>query len=1011
MNFSILAIKRNVLTYLLTLTFVVMGLILFSGMSVSYWPDFSAPVLLINTVYPGASAMEVEENLTKVLEQAVTGVANVDEVESTSFEGNSFLIIRFVWGVDIEKAASDVEERLDLSAGQLPRDALRPNILKIQNLLPPSYQFTISSSALNNDDLKKFFEEKLSFYFLKLKDVASVEISGGRERYVAVELDAAKMRMHKLTVDELVDLVKAEHLDMPVGILRSGKNEFLLKTKARFEDFTTLGNIIVNYKGRTPIRLKEIATIRFGHDRQRSIFKLNGRRILGVSIRKKNDGNAVSLSGDVQYEIGRIKKLYPHLKFGTIKDEADFIRKSIENVLNNALLGALLAAFVIFLFLGNLRNTLIIIISIPVSIVSSFVFMRLFGLSINTISLGGLAMAVGMIVDASIVVLENIERHLKTDPLREKLASFQSAVAEVVSPVLASITTSLVVFLPLAFLKGLAAVLLGELALTIVFALSVSLAVSLGLVPLLSFKLIDIEKQNKLSLWWQALVARLEIFYRKVLTFMVQDRKRALWPVAAMAVAFLLTMGMVRFLETEMIPVPDEGEFRIETRLAASSSLDTNRRFAEKMRQALLRIPDIRNIYQTIGETMTYANEEANVTTTFVLLKEERRNIRQVMVDAEKVLKEMNFPGLKFRLLQSSATEGMTRSPLDVLIYSDELEVLKEESQRMVKEFENIDGLSNLDVSLKPGKTELQFIPRREVTRFFGLPAYSLANSLRAHYSGIKVGKLKVADSEYDIKIVFPDNDRLPYDLEMTTFRGFTLKLRNLVDFRFHPSPAYINRFNQQRFTEIKGELLTGSKRKLDKVVEGILNNYRHSSRAGVRVEKRGASKGIVESFKTLGIALMLSIFLVYVAMGSQFNSFIQPFIISFTIPLAIIGVIVILWLTSTPLNLNSFLGGVVLAGIVVNNGILLVDFMNQKRQSMSFKQAVIEGAALRLRPILMTALTTILGMLPLALGLGEGSESLAPLARSVVGGLTVSTITTLLVIPALFVLISPRKH
>lgn len=1010
MNISRLAIQRNVFTYLITFAFVVMGLVLFSGMSVSYWPDFSAPVLLVNTVYPGASASEVEDSVTKVLEKAITGISNVDEVESSSFESNSFLIVRFVWGADIEKAASEVKEKIDMIAGDLPREALRSNILKIQNLLPPSYQFTLESSEMNIDELKKFFEDKLEFYFLKLGDVAAVELAGGRERYVAVEPDPEAMRRYNINENGLADAFRAEHLDLPAGIIRTGMHEFLLKTKGKFADFSAIQELIVAYKGNTPVRLKDVAKVRFGYERERSVFTLNGKRILGVSIRKKNDGNAVSLSDDVEYEIGRIKRLYLHLTFNKIKDEADFIRKSINNVLNNALLGGLLAAFVIFLFLGNIKNTFIILISIPVSLISSFVFMSMFGLSVNTISLGGLAMAVGMIVDASIVMLENLDRHLKLTPAKNRLEVFQLASAEVVSPIVASIATSLVVFLPLAFLKGLAAVLLGELALTIVFALTVSLVVSLGLVPLLSYKLIETEKQNRLSLVWQKFMAWLEEFYRKSLLYFTGKKIRAVALLVVMFAIFAGSMAMVRFLETEMLPVPDEGEFRIETRFEPSTSLETNRLFSGNLRRKLMTIDGVRDVYQVIGRNMTYSNEEANVTTTFVLLKKERRDIKEIMVETETMLRSTEIPGMHFRLLQSSATEGMTKPALDVLVYSDDLDALQAEASGLTGMLSGIKEVSNLDCSLKPGKTELQWLPDRGATSYYGLPTVAMATSLRAHYAGVKVGTLTVGDTDDDIKIVYPDRDRSPYDIHVTTFNGLTFKLKEIGSFRLSPSPAYINRYNQQRFAEIKGDLLKGSKRELDKKVDRVLAQYREHS--DLRVEKRGASRGIVESFQTLGIALMLSIFLVYVVMGSQFNSFVQPFIISFTIPLAIVGVVLILFLTGTPLNLNSFLGGVVLAGIVVNNGILLVDFINQKFRSgeMPFREAVVEGSVLRLRPILMTALTTILGMLPLALGLGEGSESLSPLARAVVGGLTVSTVTTLLVIPALYFLLTRKK-
>jgi HAE1 family hydrophobic/amphiphilic exporter-1 len=467
-------------------------------------------------------------------------------------------------------------------------------------------------------------------------------------------------------------------------------------------------------------------------------------------------------------------------------------------------------------------------------------------------------------------------------------------------------------------------------------------------------------------------------------------------------------MGLVGQLETEMIPEPDEGEFRVEARFAPSTALETTRDFSEQIRRQLGAVPDIRDIYQVIGQSMTYANPEANVSTFFVLLKEKRRPIKQVIRQTHVRLEQIPIPGFSFKIIQSSASEGMVQPDLDVLVYGDDLERIAEEANRLLEQFKTYDGLSNLDLSIKPGKTEIQFIPQRDKLSFYRLPVFSLATSLRAHYAGVKTGVLKIGEENFDIKIMYPDRDLPPGDIDINTFSGLNFSLDRLVDFRLTPTPAAIKRMNQQRFAEIKADVINGRRRDLDKRVASLIDKWRDNK--DVRVEKKRVSAGIAESFKSMGIALMLSIFLVYVVMGSQFNSFKQPFIISFTIPLGIIGVVLILWLTGTPLNLNSFLGGVVMVGIVVNNGILLVDFINRKRETQELQEAIVAGSILRMRPILMTALTTILGMLPLAVGWGKGSESLSPLARAVIGGLTFSTLTALFVIPALYLLITPKK-
>jgi len=1007
MNFSTLAIKRHVFTYLTALSLMVIGFLLYFQMSVSYWPDFSAPVLLINTVYPGASATEVEDKLTKPIEKGVAGVSAVDEVESTSSEGNSSIIVRFNWGANIEKAATDIREKLDFIGGELPREAQRPNILKIQNLLPPAYQFTLESPNYSEDELKKLFDEKLGFYFLKLKDVAAVEVAGGREKFVAIEPIPEKMRAYRFEVETIQARLGTDNLDLPAGIIGAGKNEFILKTTARFETPQEIGNLVMDYRGSRPIYLRDVARIRYRYDPERTVFKLNGKRTLGVSLRKKNDGNAASLAADAGYEIGRIRKEYPSLAIDTIKDESRFIRVSIKNVVLDAILGSILAGFIIFLFLGNHKKAFIIIVSIPISVVTSFIFMRLFGLSINTISLGGLALAVGMIVDASIVMLENIERNLALFPDKPRLELFQVATAEVVLPISAGVITTVVVFLPLAFLEGIASVLLGELALTIVFTASVSLVVSLTIVPLLIFSWTrGPAKQSRLARPFQDFIQRMQDKYERSLVYMLQKKQRAIVVVSSMFLLFLVAMVLAGRLQTGLIPEPDEGEFRIETRLDPSTSVDTNKVFSEMIRRQLAGIPDIKDIYQVIGQSMSLSFPEPNVTTSFVILKSSSRPVKTIILDARTRLEKLPIPGLKFKIQQTSATEGVAKPSLDITVYSDDLERLAEESGLLFEDFKNYPGLANLDLSIKPGKTELLFIPRREHLAFYQIPVASLASRLRAHYAGIKAGRLKVGDENFDIKIIYPDADLSPHQVPVNSSGGQSLRLQQLVDFRLNPSPTSIKRMNQQRFAELKGDLLTGNKREFDRYVAAVVEKRGRSK--DTRVEQRGVSKGISESFRSLGIALFLAIFLVYVVMGSQFNSFIQPFIISFTVPLAAIGVVLILWITRTPLNLNSFLGGVVLVGIVVDNGILIIDFINQKRKSLPFTEAIVSGSILRLRPILMTVLTTILGMLPLAIAWGEGAEALTPLARAVIGGLTFSTLTTLWVIPAFYFLLTP---
>ncbi len=1008
MNFSTLSIKRSVFTYLSVVVIVVLSALLINTLPVSYWPDFTAPVLVVNTRYPGASAPEVEEKVTRVLEAALSAVSGVDEIESVSSDSFSTILVRFLWEINLEKALNDVQEQLDIIFGALPREVLRPQVLKVQNFLPPSVQLSVESSSQNLNDLKKFIQDRISFYFLKLPDVASVEIDGGRDKFVSIEVDFDKLRQQNISVETISAAIAGENVDLAAGKLELNYGEFLVKTAARFKNLEELADLVVAYRQNVAVRLKDVALVRMNYADEDVIFKLNGKRTLGIGIRKKSDGNVVSLSSAVRYELENLKKIYPDLKFTVIKDEALFIRKAIRSVLTNALLGALLAGAVLLFFLKNFSNTVIIALSIPVSVFGSILLMALSGLSLNTISLGGLALAIGMIVDASIVMLENIQRNLELYPERDRLELFYLASKEVTSAIIASILTSLVVFLPLTFLKGIASVLLGELALTIVFALGFSLLVSLGLVPLLAFRLLKSDQSRK-ETFTEKFLKKLTAKYRLFLGWLVERKIRSGLLLLLVFLLFSGTFFLFRLLKVELIPVPDEGEFRVESRLPVITNLKTNEDYSELIRQTISQHPDVQSVFQIIGRSASLQRLETNVATTYVSLKRGHQPTEKVILTLREKLEQLNIVGALFRFIQSSASEGIVSSDFDLLLFSDNLQLLEEQGRKIYEELQKQKMLYNFDFSLRGGKFELQVIPERAETLFFGYSGNALSRQLKVFYDGLNVGKISLQDLDYEMKIVSAQTGLNPYRLEFILPGGIAVPLNKLVRFNLERGAFQINRLNQQRFAEIKADSKNKNRAALQKLITQLKQKYEQQS--AIRIDQRGVSKGISESFKTLGIALMLSLFLVYFVLGAQFNSFSQPVLMAVSIPLALIGMIWTLFITSTALNLNSFLGGIVLAGIAINNGILLIDFINQKRLELDLKTAIVEGAALRIRPILMTVLTTISGMLPLAMGSGEGLESLTPLARAVAGGLVFSTVGTLIVVPAAYYFFSSDKQ
>ena len=1012
MNISTLSIKRYVATYLIFLTLIFLGFYFSSQMNVSYYPDFSAPVLLIMTPYRSATPLQVEQDLTKVIEKAISSAKGVDEIESTSSEGFSLILVRLRWEADLKESKDSIRENINFVISQLPREAGVPTIYEVQSLIPPPMEISFSSEKMNDIELKKFVKDKLLVYFQKLKDVGYVELMGGRERFVQIKLDKQRMRQYGLTVSKFVRLLNGDNLDYPLGIYKTGRKEFLLRVDAKFKSSEDIANKVIMYYGNNPVRIRDIATVNFSIRSGESIYRVNGKRSIVLSLRKKSKGNSVNLCNEAKTVIKDLKKKYPFIKFNVIKDESTFIGKSMKTVVNNAIYGGLLASFIILLFLGDLRSTLIIAISIPSAIISSFVLMKIFNLSINTISLGGLALAVGMVVDASIVVIENISRNFELSG-EKSFNVFSKSSKEVTSAVIASILTSIVVFLPLAFLKGLASVLLGELALTVVFSLIFSGIVSLSLIPTLSFHFMKAANKKGFLVFFKKAVDEIENYYGNFLNFIIEKKSRTVIVLLIAFFIFMFSLYPLKKIDFTMLPKVDQGEYKIELQFPAGTSIETTERLTKKVEKAVSSgFNYIDNVSSTIGKGSLFGEKVTNQSYIFVRLKEspDRENVISYVKKTSKLISELNLPGLiSFKVKQIEPTEGMVRPAVDVNVYGDDLNVLRKIAHDLIEKFKKIKGVRNLDLSMKPGKQELIFIPKREKLANYNYSPFFLAQDLKAEYDELKVGKINIKDETYDLSVKTNSLAPSPSEIYIEPITGINLPLKYLSSFKLKQTPQQIKRFNFQRFVEIKGDLIGGNQRELKKEIDKIIKNTKIPE--GYTVSQRGATRAIVDSFKTLGIALMIAIFLVYVVMASQFNSFLQPFIISLTIPLAMIGIFWGLYISDTPLSMNSFLGGIVLAGIVVNNGILLIDFINQKRESgQNFKIAIVQGSKLRIRPIMMTAFTTILGMLPLAISTSIGSEALSPLAVAVIFGLTTSTLFTPIVIPALYSLMVKEK-
>lgn len=1011
MKLTEISIKRPVATFLFTVTVVVLGLFSIPKIPVSFWPEFVAPVVVVLVPYPGVGPEEIEEQIAKPLEEELSTLDDVDEIETVSQNAVCRVMVRFEWGVDFDQAKLDVQDKINKARSNFPREALEPKILQVQDFIPPGIQLGFYSETRSLDEIREFVDKKIKNQFLRLPDVATATLFGGYERNVEIKIDPQKLYYYNLSLPQVAAAIARENLDVTAGKIKSAFNEQLLQLKGKFTNLEQIKKVIVSYRSGVPVYLQDLAEVSFTRKDRLTVSKLNGEEIVGLSIREKSGGNTVAMVNQVRDLLADLQPLFPpDIKVKVIEDQSIFIKKSIRNVVRNAFLGAGLAAIVIFLFLGSLRNTLVIALSIPLSIIATFLLINWAGLSINIISLGGLALGVGMIVDSSVVVLENIFRHLQKNSGGNRFTTVIEATKEVGMAITSSTLTSIVVFLPLAFLIGLAAVLLGELALTVVFALSLAIVVALTVVPLLSYRLMRIERETKglyrLAYWWQKAIEQLTQAYKKGIRWSLAHRRLTL--LLATAILILSVALIAPRLDVELLPAINQGQFEVQLELPVGTRLERTMQVTDAIEAELLKQPEVEKTFSVAGQSVRIGENKSNSAKITVDIKPDYiSQIEPVMAKIRTFCQK--FPGLKAKVKQIDVTAGMQTQPINVHINGDNLEVLKILGDSALARIRKIPGVVNISSSLQEGVPEYRLIVDRLKAADLGISYSEIASVLRSAVLGSPISRFSAFGEEYDIVLRLTEEARgnINRVLQTPVFnrQGQAIPLNRLVKVLPDRGPGEIKHFDQQRVVQILADIEGRSRQAVNTEVKKTLKEL--VLPAGYFITYGGMSRGIKKSFTSLGNALIIAIFLVYVVMGSQFNSFIHPFTIALTIPLSIIGVLLGLFIFNAAISTNAFLGAIMLVGIVVNNGILLLDYIDQLRdRGLTKNEAIIEGGATRLRPILITSLTTIFGMLPIALGLGQGGEALKPLGAVVVGGLSTSTFLTLFIIPVVYSLL-----
>src|SRR6056297_321667 len=1007
MKISDFAISRSVTTAMLILLIVIIGLVSFSNLKIDLYPDITFPGAAIVTTYEGVGSEEIENLLTRPIESAISTVEGVKSISSISSVGQSTVVVEFNWGTDMDFAVQNLREQTDLvNSALLPDAADSPLIFKFDPAMLPIMIYGLSSDDLELYQFKKEIEDNIAPELERLPGVAQVNIQGGLEREIIISLEREKMNFYNLDLATVNNILINENLNIYAGEIKQGKKDLLVRAVGKFNSLDDIRNINIPVGTRGTLKLAEIAEVKDGFADPVTISRSNQKDSVVLYIQKQTDSNTVEVANRVRAEMEEIKKDYNSLNIFLGFDQSEFIQNSIDNVSQNAVLGGILAVIILFIFLRNIRSTIIIATAIPVSIIATFVLMYFADINLNIISLGGLALGVGMLVDNAIVVLENIYRYRSMG--EGKIESAKEGSTEVAMAIVASTMTTVVVFMPVLFVEGLAARLFKDLAFTVAFSLLASLVVALTLIPMLASKILKLSPKECKRQKKQWIIIRT---YKKLLKKSLKHR----WVVVLILIIALVSSFMlVPKIGFEFMPGADQGSFSISYNLPVGTSLEESNRAAFEIEKILDEIPEVEIIMTTVGTTDMMqgisSGNSGSINVDLVDISERNRSIDDIM---EEVRANVRIPDLDLTVASQSGMGGQEK-PVNIKIKGNDFQKLRNYSASVVTEIEDIEGLREIEDSFEVGRPELQVKINRTIASRFSINLRQIAASIRSAISGTVNTKYEVDGEEYNIRVRVDKED---YDslnslsnLNVINNQGTKVPLTRIADFELVEGPAEILRINQQRYAEITADLFD---RDLGSVVNDIqlkLSDFELAE--GYEISYEGQFEDLNESFTGLAYAFLLSIILIYMVMASQFESLIHPFIIMFTIPLAIIGVIFALYISSNIISVASLIGLITLAGIVVNNGIVMVDYINRlRRQGTEKVEAIISSGVVRFRPIMMTALTTILALIPIALGIGEGSELSQPIGIVIVSGLSFATFLTLFIIPIFYSLLTDLKE
>lgn len=1013
---SKLAVDRPITFLMISLILIGFGIFGVSQLRLDLYPDVSFPTITVYTSYDGVAPEDMETLVTRPIEEQVGSISGIRRVRSLSSQGASVVKLNFNWGTDLYEAENDVRKQLGFVARSIPRDAETPLVFSYDPNQEPIVVLAVTSEARSARDLRTYATQVLEQRIERVNGIASAETSGGLERQINVTIDNQKMRLYNLTIAQISNRLNAENIQVPAGQLIEGNTVYSLRTMGELKSVDQIKDVVVATREGQSLFLRDVAEVEDGIAQPIGNVRVDGEDGVILNIYRQSDANVVNAADAVIEGLEEIKEsLPPDVNVQVLTNKAEFIKLSIQNLLLTGLQAVILVILILLAFLRSGRSALIIAISIPVSIVTTFAVMKFADLSLNIISLSGLTLAVGLVVDDAVVVLENIFRFREEGKGRKEAATLGAR--EVAVPVVISTLTTLVVFLPILFVPGIAGFLFRDLALTISFSLSVSSLVALTLIPMMTSQFykdgeFSIEATNKVANFFSRTLERLENSYSKVLD---KTLKKSGLVILIAVLFFGATLPIFYTLGGEFFPRVDENAFTLEVTREAGVSLLELERSIEQVESIIRReVPEARIIVSDYGDKEGIEGADSPggftgaVRVELVPKNERSRSQFQIVSD---VLDELQIvPGVDIQETIQDPLSPDGENGLIVQIFGFDADVKKELSDGIKERITQIDGVVSAYSTADQGRPELRIALDRERISLVGLNTNQVASTISDAVQGNVATSFVDQGVEFEVKVELDPRQKAQSNdlnnIQIQTAGGEWMPLRNLARIERYTGPTNVTRINQERVVEILTELDGVDLKTATNEAREALDQIEWPD--GYRYALAGSAEEQQESFNFLLLAFAIAGILTYMVMASQFESMIEPFIIIFTIPLALSGVLIMLGITGTSISVTSMVGLILLSGIVVNNGIVMIDYIKiLQARGLERHKAIVTGATRRLRPILMTALTTILSMVPLALELGSGSETWSPMARTVIGGLTMSTILMLFVVPSIYNLIN----